>query len=383
MKYMGSKRWMLSNGLGSLLTEHAGGAERFVDLFSGTAAVSWHVAAGTDVPVLAADLQVYSSVLARAVVGRTRELKSTQLVQQWVGLSEQRSVEDPLWAKANRFDIDGLTQQQVLRARKLCADAEGPIARAYGGYYFSPAQAIMIDSLRAELPSREPKRSVCLASLIWAVTRCVASPGHTAQPFQPTTTALPFIREAWLKEVASVTRDVLPTIATQSAKVRGRAVVGDATSIAEREVRAGDLVFLDPPYSAAQYSRFYHVLETLAHGSCGTVAGEGRYPPPGERPRSLFSLLSQASVALEALLAALGEAGCEVIMTFPQQPCSNGLSGEDIIGVARRWFEVDISSVVMRHSTLGGNNRYRASRRASLELIMSMKPKTGIGVRRT
>ena len=375
MKYMGSKRWMLSNGLGSLLTERAGEAERFVDLFSGTAAVSWHVAAGTDVPVLAADLQAYSSVLARAVVGRTRELGITQLVEQWVERSEQRSAEDPMWSKANKFDIDGLTPQQVLRARKLCAGADGPITRAYGGYYFSPAQAIMIDSLRADLPAREPKRSVCLASLISAVTRCVASPGHTAQPFQPTTTALPFIREAWLKDVVSATREVLPTIATQRAKVRGRAVVGDATRIAEREVRAGDLVFLDPPYSAAQYSRFYHVLETLANGSCGTVTGVGRYPPPAERPKSLFSLRSQAAPALEQLLSALGRTGCDVIMTFPQQSCSNGLAGEDILGLARQWFEVDIRTVVMRHSTLGGNNTYRASRRSSLELIMLMKPK--------
>jgi adenine-specific DNA-methyltransferase len=376
MKYMGSKRWMLSNGLGTLLVEHSAHAERFVDLFSGTAAVSWHVAAGTDVPVLAADLQTYSAVLARAVVGRTRELGIAQLVEQWVESSEQRSAEDPLWSKANRFDIDGLTAQQVLRARKLCAGADGPITRAYGGYYFSPAQAIMIDSLRAELPDREPKRSVCLASLIWAVTRCVASPGHTAQPFQPTNTALPFIREAWLKDVVSATRDVLPTIATRSAKVRGRAVVGDATSVVERDVCAGDLVFLDPPYSAAQYSRFYHVLETLALGSCGAVTGEGRYPPPEERPRSLFSLRSQAAPALEELLNALGRTGCEVIMTFPQQSCSNGLVGEDIVGLARQWFEVDISTVVMKHSTLGGNNTYRASRRSSLELIMSMKPKT-------
>jgi adenine-specific DNA-methyltransferase len=375
VKYMGSKRWMLSNGLGSLLTERAGHAERFVDLFSGTAAVSWHVASGTDVPVLAADLQAYSSVLARAVVGRTREMGITELIEQWIELSEQRSLEDPLWAKANRFDIDGLTPQQVVKARELCAGADGSITRAYGGYYFSPAQAIMIDSLRAELPGREPKRSVCLASLIWAVTRCVASPGHTAQPFQPTITALPFIREAWLKDVVSATKDVLPTIATRSAKVRGRAMVGDATSVAEREVGSGDLVFLDPPYSAAQYSRFYHVLETLAHGSCGAVTGEGRYPPPAERPKSLFSLRSQAAPALKELLSALGGAGCEVIMTFPQQSCSNGLAGEYIVGLAKQWFEVDISTVVMKHSTLGGNNTYRASRRASLELIMLMKPK--------
>jgi hypothetical protein len=63
-------------------------------------------------------------------------------------------------------------------------------------------------------------------------------------------------------------------------------------------------------------------------------------------------------------------------MTFPQQECSNGLSGEAVIDLAKHWFEVDVSSVVMRHSTLGGNNLQRAARRSSRELIMSMVPKS-------
>jgi hypothetical protein len=36
---------------------------------------------------------------------------------------------------------------------------------------------------------------------------------------------------------------------------------------------------------------------------------------------------------------------------------------------------VDVTAVALRHSTLGGNNSYRASRRASRELILSMRPR--------
>ncbi len=250
------------------------------------------------------------------------------------------------------------------------------MTKAYGGYYFSPRQAIMIDSLRRTLPKRDPVRTVCLATLIWAITRCVASPGHTAQPFQPTPTALRYIAEAWERDLLQAVRDVFPAIAARKANVRGEAIVGDAKEVADNLISEDDLVFVDPPYSAAQYSRFYHVLETVAQGSCGAVSGEGRYPPSSERPRSLYSLRSRAPHALEELLGALGSTGCEVVMTFPQQACSNGLSGEAVIDLARRWFEVDVSSVVMRHSTLGGNNLHRAARRSSRELIMAMIPKT-------
>lgn len=375
MKYMGSKRWMLSNGLGTMLVQRSADAERFVDLFSGTAAVSWHVAGHQDVPVLAADLQSYSSVLARAVLDRTQELRSPRTVSNWIERAQARSQDSELWQAAEKASRGQLSAHKVLAARALCEGAEGIVTSSYGGYYFSPCQAIMIDSLRETLPKREPGRTLCLATLIWVLTRCAASPGHTAQPFQPTPTALPFIVDAWERDVLQAVSEVFPMIAARKANVRGDAVIGDAKDIAESVVVEGDLVFVDPPYSAAQYSRFYHVLETVAQGSCGTVSGEGRYPPPSERPRSLYSLRSRAPQALAELLDALGRTGCEVVMTFPQQQCSNGLSGEAVIDLAKQWFEVDVSSVVMRHSTLGGNNLQRAARRSSRELIMAMAPK--------
>ncbi|MHB1988270.1 MAG: DNA adenine methylase [Acidimicrobiales bacterium] len=375
MKYMGSKRWMLSNGLGHLLVKQAESSERFIDLFSGTGAVSWHVAEHTDLPVLAVDLQMYSAVLARSVIGRTQSVNGDRIAEEWIGKATEIRLQNKMWQEACRFDPELIKAEDVLAARRLCSKSNGLVTAAYGGHYFSPKQAISTDALIQALPEREPKRSVCLATLIWSLTRCVASPGHTAQPFQPTASALPFIRDSWSRDVFSACLDVIPDIANRSAGSRGSAIAGDATIVAAKEARPGDLVFLDPPYSAAQYSRFYHVLETVARGSCGPVSGGGRYPPAAERPRSSFSLLSQANQALRELLSVLGKSGCRVVMTFPQHGCSNGISGEDIINVAREWFEVDVTSVRIRHSTLGGNNAGRAARRSAMELILSMQPR--------
>jgi 16S rRNA G966 N2-methylase RsmD len=375
MKYMGSKRWMLSNGLGELLAEQAPRSERFVDLFSGTAAVSWHVAESTQVPVLAVDLQAYAAVLGQAVLGRTRAVNPVRVLGGWVKRAQARIEADPIDEQATVLSRRKVSPTAVREARRLCGQAEDPIVRAYGGHYFSPVQALTIGALRASVPEREPERSVALASLIWAATRCVAAPGHTAQPFQPTPSALPFIADAWSKDVLAAVREVVPTIAGLKARARGQAVVSDALQVAEGQVRSGDLVFLDPPYSAAQYSRFYHVLETLAHGHCGPVSGTGRYPAAETRPNSLFSLKAQAPAALEALLTALRAKECRVVMTLPQHMCSNGLVGEQALTMAREFYEVDVTAVALRHSTLGGNNSYRASRRASRELILSMRPR--------
>src|SRR5438309_503947 len=79
MKYMGSKRAMLLNGLGALIAENAPATARFVDLFAGSGAVAIHVATKYEIPVLASDLQQYSSVLTGAVLERQIEL-------QWPGV---------------------------------------------------------------------------------------------------------------------------------------------------------------------------------------------------------------------------------------------------------------------------------------------------------
>ena len=159
--------------------------------------------------------------------------------------------------------------------------------------------------------------AVCLASLISASTTCSASPGHTAQPFQPTETAIWYIGDAWSRDVLHVCAEILPTICGKKASVKRSAHVSDANKFAETQLRAGDLVFVDPPYSAAQYSRFYHVLETISKGECGEVSGvDGTLQPRSARSRCTARRVR--TTQFEALLTSLGEAGCSAIMTFPQ-----------------------------------------------------------------
>ena len=58
---------MLGNGLGTIIARELKGKSRFVDLFTGSAAVATHVATRFAVPVAAYDLQSFSVVLAGAV----------------------------------------------------------------------------------------------------------------------------------------------------------------------------------------------------------------------------------------------------------------------------------------------------------------------------
>src|SRR5437773_8906854 len=83
MKYMGSKRVMLGNGLGDVLNREVPGARRFVDMFLGTAEVAAFVARRHALPVYGVDLQAYSVVLAEAVIARCTTLPWEQLWKNW------------------------------------------------------------------------------------------------------------------------------------------------------------------------------------------------------------------------------------------------------------------------------------------------------------
>jgi adenine-specific DNA-methyltransferase len=239
---------------------------------------------------------------------------------------------------------------------------------------------VWIDALRASLPSSKPAKTVALAALIQAASQCAAAPGHTAQPFQPTRTAKRFIEEAWNKDVVVKTRTVFELLSCQFAQQPGEATIADANQTA-RNLQEGDLAFIDPPYSGVHYSRFYHVLETIAHGSCGPVTGVGRYPARELRPRSQYSVSSESVEALDDLLKTVAERGARAILTFPNHHCSNGLSGDSVRGIAAKHFQVREQQVASKFSTLGGtgddrsNEAGRAARRDAQELMLVLTPR--------
>ncbi len=392
MKYMGSKKFMLNNGLGKLIRENIKHCDRFVDPFCGSGAVVFFVAEKFDKPILAADLQQYSTVLARSVIGREKELNYKKIKEDWINeakthrnnsslYKDTKKIENILDLKKMKKDSKEENRKRedeikkfVNKSRKLCKkpSAVGPIWNAYGGHYFSPSQSLAIDYLIKYLPKKEPHNSVCLAALIETASKCVASPGHTAQPFQPKGKSAEFILQSWNRDIFSVCENSLEQFSNLYARKKGKAIIADAQDI---QYKKGDLIIIDPPYSGVHYSRFYHVLETIARGKCGPVTGVGRYPDLIKRPQSKYSNISQAKSALEKLLKKLSQSEAMVIFTFPKGKCSNGLSGDIIKSTAKKWFDIEKQIIHGHFSTLGGNNNNRSYRIKSEELLLLLKPK--------
>jgi adenine-specific DNA methylase len=169
-------------------------------------------------------------------------------------------------------------------------------------------------------------------------------------------------------------------VAAQFAKKVGKATVGDANAMA-KTLRATDLVFIDPPYSGVHYSRFYHVLETIAQGKCGEVSGIGRYPIPSLRPQSKYSASTSSHKALDELFELVAKRRAKAIVTFPVRACSNGLSGKVVREIADEHFRVRQRIIRSKFSSLGGTGKerngkiHRKARRGTNELILFLTPR--------
>ncbi len=379
MKYMGSKRTMLRNGLGELLAEQVPNKSGFYDLFCGAGSVSGHVAQSFEIPVYACDLQQYAVTLAASQIEKSEDFDPINIESLW-SQSTTNWLKDHTKQWESALKLSELPSEleskrsSVIKARSFCEglDEIFPIAKAYGGHYYSPSQAMLIDARRHCLPPGW--ETVSLAALIDGASSCAAAPGHTAQPFSTSDTALPHLASAWAKDLSQMTHKALERLSVSKAKVSGEAVVSDALEFSKR-LGEEDLAFIDPPYSEVQYSRFYHVLESIARGTVGTVKGVGRYPDIESRPQSKFSRQTQSEQAFEDLMKSVSTAGAQAIVTFPSGKASNGLSGQRVEEISDNYFKIKKRKITSMLSTLGGNSVGRDARKSTTELVLHLEPK--------
>lgn len=386
---MGHKGKMLPV-LGQILLHYANSSERIADPFCGSAAVSWFLAENSDKEIVSGDIQSFAVARARAVIERTTAFDPTSMIRYWFAVARNTVASVASHFPNNLRSIEpNLTEPSkiksvVSQSRKFCKDVlpvvfanmDGawPISKAYGGYYYSPVQALVFDALRQSLPTDLAKRKVALAALVEAVSRAAAAPGHTAQPFQPTESSAKYIIEAWTRDPWKLVQNAVEEIAGRFAISTGKGVVGDFKKTISR-LGDGDLVFADPPYSGVHYSRFYHALETVTRGAEFEPEGKGRYPSIEHRPSSTFSQKSNAKNAARELLTGCASKRATLVLTFPTTGASNGLDAADFMKLGKPLFsKIRVEEVQTDFSTLGGNKKHRAARQICGESIICFVP---------
>ncbi len=112
------------------------------------------------------------------------------------------------------------------------------------------------------------------------------------------------------------------------------------------------VIYADPPYSRAQYSRYYHLLETLVLYDYPDCNDKGRYR--ADRVQTAFSLKSKVIAAMDAFFGAAAQTGGKLYLSYPR----NGLltaAGGDVREILGQHFKkVSIATrKPLQHSTMG------------------------------
>ena len=334
------------------------------DLFAGTAVVSRRLAQRR--PVVSADVQAYSQVLARALTRPTRFQTRDQdalieVADDW--LATMRSQFDQLLAFEARAmdsatstptDLAALVERGSFaisehrateldeikaRIRELVRPDDATLTWYYGGTYFSFAQALELDALRhaARVTGGPTRNDTMVAAVMGAASDAVSTVGnHFAQPTQPRNrdgslkrswvgsvirrrqySVLQGFRQ-WLGRYAELRETPFLCHAVQSTFESTLSTLGPEVGV----------IYADPPYTRDHYSRFYHVLETIAlDDDPGVTRALGSDEPSRglyrtERHQSPFSIRTQVEGAFRNLMAEAKRLDVPLVLSY--SPMSAG-----------------------------------------------------------
>lgn len=139
-------------------------------------------------------------------------------------------------------------------------------SRNFSGKYFSETSAKAIGMIRETIEGNsyefnQREKSIALASLLYSSDRIANTVGHY---------------EAYRKGVDDF-KEFEFRLISPSRDLKAEIHRKDANQLA-REIKS-DVVYIDPPYNSRQYSRFYHVLETLTKWDMPVLEGVALKPP--------------------------------------------------------------------------------------------------------
>ncbi len=393
IRYMGNKV-ELAQDVGQLI-ERFDRRKPMVDLFSGMCSVAGAVSSSNR-QVWVNDAQTYARLVASCLLRSQdpppdRERAVPVLMPTYRAnrrmLNERFEADlavekqalggsDKLFRSAqNGWQHVGNDRGLLLEAEKLRTAGKSvrpyrlaTITFAWG--YFGLRQSIEIDSVRAAIDQAFHSRDLtadeaswCRLALLQACSRVASAPGHFAQFLSGGTAAsIGRIRSARRRSIWDAVLEDLDSLAPFGSKRwrrRNRVLTCDALEIwpkLDAEALPQAVFYADPPYSKEQYSRFYHVLETLELYDYPETSGVGRY-----RPDRLNTPLAQKSGVLHATRGICSEIAARegvLLLSYPSSGLLTEDLGVDIAALLGEYFQKVELPIARpsKHSTLGARH---------------------------
>ena len=342
------------------------GEGRVLDLFSGMGSAS--VALSEAFTVTAVDVQEYARVMCSALlVGNwdvgwkpegirdayeaaraslqpvfagviEHEMQAIEAYEQGDGSLLSDIVEHGCMLPEYRARVAGDLRRLMDEVDEKCSSHrmyDVPV-RYYGGTFFSYDQALDLAAIRIAADSVPGHmKDVALAGLICAASHCASTVGgQFAQPLK-TVDGRGALKQAALgKAYAARQKNAFEAFikavqeieAFRFARPGNEVVCGECVSYLGTHPAHVGAVYADPPYSRYHYSRYYHVLETLARGDAPSVTSNPATKAPSRgvyranRYQSPFSTRTGARGAFDRLMALCSSVSNSLVLSYSPFP---------------------------------------------------------------
>jgi adenine-specific DNA-methyltransferase len=388
LKYMGTKRRLAH------LVAHAVDSAKpgiFFDVFAGMCAVG--DALGMERTIWTNDIQLFAAKAAAAIFtfqqGPVHFLEIAEahadpfsanesLLKKEFGARLEKEA-DALATRDLRSLVRYLEASQAeyqtqfterKRQQYAAAPATSPymlFTLLYADTYFGLSQCVEIDSIifsvhqLAKSGTVNPEQSDwLLLALGQAMLRTSSTVGHFAQYLMPKQTTLSrFVaqRERSVRDEWFLCLSTLAPRGTRRWRQRNRAFNADSIEILQSLTSARQrpsVVYADPPYTDDQYSRYYHLLETVFLYDYPKTSSKGRYRDG--RFQTPFSQRGRAVQATRILAQSVADLGAHLVLSYPHNGLLHQL-GSGPLTILRESFKIvkTIASVAARHSTFGAS----------------------------
>lgn len=296
------------------------------DFMSGTNSIGY--ALKNKYTIYANDVQKYSECIAKALIEN-----NTVTINEEVGKIDLE----------NNYK-NNLQQMQYNFFYKIYSDT-----------YFSDIQCKDIDSIRYAIEHIKEKRkkNLYLTALMSVMCKVQSTTGHFAQYMPKEHKRIIPLRHmnVW-DEFIEKCNDFKNII---NNNMKNKAFNLDYKKLIKLdEIKDVETFYLDSPYSGEQYSRFYHILETIVRYDNPTVSYKAKYR--NDRFMSDFCYKNKVSNEFENIIRFCKKNNSNLVISYS----NNGvIESERLEKLCRKYYDnVDIKTNDYKHSTQGkGNNK--------------------------
>jgi adenine-specific DNA-methyltransferase len=222
----------------------------------------------------------------------------------------------------------------------------------YTDTYFSEHQCVDIDSIRYSLEELDsPLKDYVLTLLMSVMCKVQSSPGHFAQYMPKDHKRIIPLREMKVYELLySKNRDFSNFIRSKF----NNSVHNLDYNILLKDKIIDDIecFYLDSPYTSDQYSRFYHVLETVSKYDNPKLEHKAKYR--NQRSKSKFCSKTTVRDEFENIIKFVANKNKKLLISYSNKGV---LPIDELIELANIYFkEVEVKYFEYKHSSQGNGN---------------------------